>query len=121
MAVSAALSPSIVPDAATAPVVSIVPPSHAPATSWLSPISSDSHGMIYIIGMAHTSTSDITYDRRLLSPLITPQVAIAADTPHILTALERRVPISRSTPIRLDTQNEKYHTNITTSSDCISP
>ena len=65
--------------AATAPVVSIVPPSQAPATSGVRPMSLESQGSKYIIGMAITSTSEMTVDNFLLSPLITPQVAMAAE------------------------------------------
>ena len=43
--------------------------------------------MIYIIGMAHTNTSEMIYESFLLSPLITPAVAIAAETPQIDTEL----------------------------------
>ena len=55
-----AVSPMNLPEATTAHVVSIVPPSHAPATSCDSPIFIASQGMTYIIGMAITRTSDIT-------------------------------------------------------------
>lgn len=66
-AVCSAVSPSSAPDATTAPVVSIVPPIQAPATSsttFGSPSSAGrtsfaSHGMTYIIGTAHTSTSEM--------------------------------------------------------------
>ena len=60
MAVWAAVWPSRVPEAATAPVVSMVPPIQAPATSWFSPSSCESQGMRYIMGMATTSTSEMT-------------------------------------------------------------
>ena len=59
-AVFAAVSPTRVPEAATAPVVSIVPPSHAPATSSLSPMRPESHGSRYIIGIAMISTREMT-------------------------------------------------------------
>ena len=121
MAVRAASSPSMVPDAATAPVVSIVPPSHAPATSPPSPMSSASHGIRYIIGTAQTSTSEMMYESLRLSPRITPLVAIAAETPQIDTALDSIVDISLSTPSRREIQNAKYHTATTTTSACPSP
>ena len=120
-AVFAAVSPISVPEAATAPVVSIVPPSHAPATSSLSPMRLASHGRRYIIGMAIMSTSEITYESFLLSPLMTPQVAMAADTPQMDTAEESIVLISGSTFIFFPTQNAKYHTENTTIRDCASP
>ena len=52
---------------------------------------------------------------------MTPQVAIAADTPQIETALESIVPISGSTFIFFPTQKQKYHTVNTTMRDWASP
>ena len=70
--------------------------------------------MRYIIGTATTRTIEITYDNFLLSPLMAPHVAIAADTPHIDTALESITAISLSSLNFFAIQKEKYHTEITT-------
>ena len=48
-------------------------------------------------------------------------MAIAADTPHIDTALETIVPISGSIFILFPSQKAKYHTVNTTIRDCTSP
>ena len=71
--------------------------------------------------MAMISTSEITYESFLLSPLMTPQVAMAADTPQMDTADESIVPISGSIFILRQSQNAKYHTVKTTISDWASP
>src|SRR5688572_23557313 len=83
-----ATSPTSDPEATTAPVVSIVPPSQAPVTSSLSPRYRAMIGIRIIIGMAVINTIEITYDNFFGSPLIAPAVAIAADTPQMDTALE---------------------------------
>ena len=82
---------------------------------------SESHGRRYIIGIAMIRTRDMTYDSFLLSPFMTPQVAMAADTPQMDTADESIVLISGSTFIFFPTQNAKYHTVNTTISDCARP
>src|SRR5690554_436924 len=110
-----AVSPINLPDATTAAVVSIVPPSHAPATSCESPINFARYGSKYIIGIATISTSEITNDSFLGSPFIAPLVAIAAETPQIETELERSIDISLSILNALvDIQKLKYHTENTT-------
>ena len=48
---------------------------------------------------------------------MTPQVAMAADTPQMETALDSIVPISGSTFIFFPTQKQKYHTVNTTIND----
>ena len=55
-----ATSPTYVPEATTAPVVSIVPPSHAPVTSCENPKYFAIMGIKIIIGIAVISTIDIT-------------------------------------------------------------
>ena len=52
---------------------------------------------------------------------MTPQVAMAADTPQMETALDSIVPISGSTFIFFPTQKQKYHTVNTTINDWASP
>src|SRR5690606_22549900 len=64
---------------------------------------------------------EITYDNFLVSPLIAPEVAIAADTPQIDTALDNINDISLSIFNFLHTQNAKYHTDNTTTNACIKP
>src|SRR6185503_44189 len=75
--------PSNSPAATTAALVSSVPPSHAPATTDDIPIAFAASGISTIIGIATSSTSDVTYDSFFLSPWIAPHVAIAAETPQI--------------------------------------
>ena len=53
-------SPSSSPAATTAALVSSVPPSHAPATTGDMPIALATHGISTIIGIATSSTSDVT-------------------------------------------------------------
>src|SRR5512133_1865161 len=77
--------------------------------------------MKIIMGMATISTSEITVDSFLLSPLMAPQVAMAADTPQIETAEASMVDISESIFIFLAIQKAMYQTEITTSSAWISP
>lgn len=50
----------------------------------------------------------------MLSPRITPQVAMAAETPQMLTELASIVEVSSSTRIRRASQKAKYHTVKTT-------
>lgn len=50
-----------------------------------------------------------------------PAVAMAADTPHIETALASMVENSSSTFIFRDSQKAKYHTTVTTITAWISP
>ena len=109
-----ATSPKNLPEATTAPVVSIVPPIHAPATSCDRPSERASQGIRYIIGTATTSTSEMTNDSFRESPLIAPQVAMAAETPQIDTALASMTPISLSSFILEASQNVKYQTEKTT-------
>ncbi len=54
-----ATSPAIVPDATTAPVVSIEPPNHAPVVSAVRFIHLARSGMKIIIGIATISTREI--------------------------------------------------------------
>lgn len=56
----------------------------------------------------------------MLSPLMTPQVAIAAETPQIDTELDSMVAISSSTFMRRETQKAKYQTRKTTIKACAS-
>src|SRR5688572_22011381 len=74
-----------------------------------------------IIGMAMISTSEITCDSLRLSPSMAPEVAMAADTPQIDTALEIIIRNSSSSPSRLVSQKVKYHTANTTTTDCRMP
>src|SRR5690554_4714150 len=71
--------------------------------------------------MAVISTMDTTYDNFFESPLIAPEVAMAADTPQIDTALEIIIVSSSSTFSLRHSQNAKYQTESTTMSDCNSP
>src|SRR4051812_47296110 len=103
-----ATSPTSVPAATTAPVVSIVPPSQAPVTSWESPSQCAMYGIAIIIGIAVISTSEITYESFFVSPLMAPAVAIAADTPQIETALDIMRLNSSSTFNFLHNQKAKY-------------
>ena len=77
--------------------------------------------MIKIIGTATTNTNDTTYDNFVLSPLIAPAVATAADTPQMETALESINDISLSIFILRHNQKQKFHTVKTTTQDCINP
>ena len=110
-----ATSPKNLPEATTAPVVSIVPPIHAPATSCDRPSERASQGIRYIIGTATTSTSETTNDSFRESPLIAPQVAMAAETPQIDTALGQH---DAHLLVQLSfcgaSQNVKYQTEKTT-------
>src|SRR5690606_23676313 len=119
--ISNARSPTKLPEATTAPVVSMLPPSQAPVTSWGNPNALAMYGMAIIIGIAVINTIDTTYDNFFESPLIAPEVAIAADTPQIETALEIIIVSSSSTFNFRHSQNAKYHTDKTTMSDCTSP
>ena len=101
--------------------MSSVPPSHAPDTTGGMSKARATHGISTIIGIATTRTSDVTYDSLRRSPWMAPQVAMAADTPQIDTALASIVASSSSTRIRLASQNEKAHTLITTTSACRMP
>src|SRR5690606_2090961 len=109
------------PVATTAPVVSIVPPIHAPATSGASPTKLASGGMKIIIGNAMMSTRLTTYDSFLPSPCMAPHVAMAAETPQIETALEIMIPNSSSILNFLASQYVKYHTTTTTTSAWMRP
>ena len=73
------------------------------------------------MGIAVIKTIEITYDSFLESPFIAPEVAIAADTPQIETAEEIIIVNSASIFIFLHNQNAKYHTERTTTKDCIKP
>ena len=53
--------------------------------------------------------------------MIAPQVAMAADTPQIDTALDSITPISSSTFILRASQKVKYHTLNTTTMPCRIP
>src|SRR5690606_21468782 len=119
--ISNARSPTKLPEATTAPVVSILPPSQAPVTSWGNPNALAIYGMAIIIGMAVINTIDTTYESFLESPLMAPDVAMAAETPQIETALEIIIVSSSSTLSLRHSQNAKYHTDKTTMSDCTSP
>src|SRR5690606_11597286 len=119
--ISSARSPTRLPDATTAPVVSMLPPSHAPVTSSDNPNSFAKYGMPTIMGIAVINTMDTTYDSFLESPLMAPDVAIAADTPQMETALEIIIVSSSSTPNLRQSQNAKYHTESTTISDWTKP
>ena len=55
-----ASSPIKLPDAITAPVVSMVPPSHAPATAWDRPNILAMNGMNIIMGIAVIRTTEMT-------------------------------------------------------------
>src|ERR671913_74395 len=77
--------------------------------------------MPIIIGIAQIRTREITNDSFLESPLMAPEVAIAAETPHIDTALDIIMVSSLSTFNFLQSQNAKYHTEITTIRDCNRP
>src|SRR5687768_1195153 len=99
----------------------MVPPSHAPVTSCERPRYFAIYGISIIIGIAVISTNDIMYDNFLESPLMAPDVAIAADTPHIETALDSIIDNSSSTFNFLHTHQAKYHTDITTNHACIRP
>src|SRR5690606_20882782 len=79
------------------------------------------YGMAIIIGMAVISTIDTTYDSFFESPLMAPDVAMAADTPQIDTALEIIIVSSSSTLNLRHSQNATYHTDNTTMSDCTNP
>src|SRR5690606_12267126 len=74
-----------------------------------------------IMGIAVINTMDTTYDSFLESPLMAPDVAIAADTPQMETALEIIIVSSSSTPNLRQSQNAKYHTESTTISDWTKP
>src|SRR5688572_16730910 len=78
-------------------------------------------GMKIIIGIAVINTMEITYESFFESPLIAPEVAIAADTPQIDTALDIIMVSSSSTFNFLQTQYAKYQTDNTTTSAWISP
>ena len=97
MLIFKAVSPTKVPEAATAPEVSILPPSQAPVTSSGKLNYLAIMGMKIIMGIAVTKTIEITYDNFLESPFIAPDVAIAAETPQIETALEIIIVSSSST------------------------
>src|SRR5688500_9084764 len=71
--------------------------------------------------MAVINTNDIMYDNFFESPLMAPDVAIAADTPHIETALDSIIDISSSTFNFLHNHQAKYQTDRTTNNACISP
>ena len=74
------------------------------------------------MGMATTMTREMTYESFFWSPLMVPQVAMAADTPQILTELASMVDISSSTLKTLRaTQKPKYHTQSTTIRACARP
>src|SRR5690606_3104797 len=77
--------------------------------------------MAIIIGMAVINTMETTYDNFFESPLIAPEVAIAAETPQIDTALEIIMVNSSSTFSLRHSQKAKYHTDNTTMSDCTNP
>src|SRR5690606_7869590 len=119
--ISNARSPTTLPEATTAPVVSILPPSQAPVTSSGNPNALAMYGMAIIIGIAVINTIDTTYDSFLESPLMAPDVAMAADTPQIDTALEIIIVSSSSTLNLRHSQNAKYHTDKTTMSDWTNP
>src|SRR5690606_26238156 len=119
--ISNARSPTKLPEATTAPVVSILPPSQAPVTSSGKPSALAMYGMAIIIGIAVISTIDTTYESFLESPLIAPEVAMAADTPQIETALEIIIVNSSSTLNLRHSQKAKYHTDNTTMSDWTNP
>src|SRR5690606_8398455 len=77
--------------------------------------------MATIIGMPAINTIDTTYDRFFESPLMAPEVAMAADPPQMDTALEIIIVSSSSTLNLRHSQNAKYHTDKTTMSDCTKP
>src|SRR5690606_16276677 len=77
--------------------------------------------MAIIIGMAAINTIDTTYDSFFESPLMAPEVAMAADTPQMDTALDIIIVSSSSTLNLRHSQNAKYHTDKTTMSDCTKP
>src|SRR5688572_2528795 len=79
------------------------------------------YGMKIIIGMAVINTREMTYDSFLVSPLIAPAVAIAADTPQIETALLIIMVSSSSIFSFLQIQKAKYHTLKTTTNAWINP
>src|SRR5690554_3976524 len=117
-----AVSPINLPEATTAAVVSMVPPSHAPATSSLKPSILAMYGSRYIIGVAMMRTRQITKESFLAFPLMAPLVAIAADTPQMETALESSIDISLSILKALVAiQKLKYQTERTTITACIIP
>src|SRR5688572_12051533 len=70
--------------------------------------------MMIIIGIAVIRTSEITYESFLVSPLIAPAVAIAADTPQIDTELAIIIVSSLSIFSFLQIQYAKYQTDSTT-------
>ena len=116
-----ASSPTKLPDAITAPVVSMVPPSQAPVTASESPSKLAMKGMNIIIGIAVMRTTEMTYDNFFASPLMAPADAMAAETPQMETALEIIIASSSSIPIFLHSQKAKYQTAMTTSRACIKP
>ena len=116
-----ASSPIRLPDAITAPVVSMVPPSQAPETACDRPNILAMNGMNIIMGMAVIRTTEMTYDNFFASPLMAPADAMAAETPQMETALEIMMDNSSSMPIFLQSQNAKYHTATTTSNAWMKP
>ena len=116
-----ASSPTKLPDAITAPVVSMVPPSQAPVTASESPSKLAMKGMNIIIGIAVMRTTEMTYDNFFASPLMAPADAMAAETPQMETALEIIMDNSSSIPIFLQSQKAKYHTATTTSNAWMKP
>src|SRR6478609_8643468 len=79
------------------------------------------YGMKIIIGMATINTNEITYESFFESPLIAPAVAMAADTPHIDTALESMNVSSSSIFNFRQIQYERYQTEKTTTTAWINP
>ncbi len=115
-----AVSPMNLPEATTAPVVSIVPPSHAPPLPVTAPFHCQPGHDVHHRDGYHQN--ERYYVRQLfIVAFMAPHVAIAADTPQIDTALASMVDISSSTFIFRATQNAKYHTPNTTTRDCSMP
>src|SRR5690606_15292110 len=77
--------------------------------------------MIIIMGIAVINTIETTYDNFLESPCIAPDVAMAAETPQMDTALDNIKPNSSSIINFLHSQKEKYHTDNTTTKDWMRP
>ena len=79
---SSSSRPSISPAATTAPVASIVPPSHAPPTIGSMPACRMKGGMATIIATVKASDRPMASDSSSFFALQAAPVAIAADTPH---------------------------------------
>lgn len=115
VAICRASSPAIAPEAATAAVVSMLPPIQAPATASDSPRTPASQGSRKIDGSAKTITSDAAYASCSRWACTAPAAAIAALIPQIDTAEASSARSLSSMPSRPPSHHVKPNTMLMSS------